>query len=104
VLHALGLGPAQQAVGVEAVRRAADPVEVDRDASFAAGLGHALPDRLRPDVAELGRVVGAVVHALWRHAGVELERSPADRDDVGGLGERAVEIRLANVAPGTDHV
>jgi len=101
-------GEADQAVGIERVGRAGQPIEVEFQAHRGGGLGEALVELLRAlEAAELGDAVLGAVDALARHVGIELEGMPGDGEAQVLLlqeVERALELALADIAPGTDHV
>ena len=59
------------------------------------------------EAAELGDAVLGAVDALARHVGIELEGMPGDGEAQVLLlqeVERALELALADVTPGADHV
>ena len=95
-------------MGIDGVGRAGELLEMEFDADRCCGLGDTLvhlPGAL--EGAELGDAVLLAVDALGRHLGIELEGVPGDREaelvllqDV----ERALELALADVAPGTDGI
>ena len=95
-------------MGVQRIGRAGQPLEMEFQADRGGGLGDALVELARAlGAAELGQAVLGAVDALARHVGIELEGVPGDGEaqvlllqDV----ERALEVALADVAPGADRV
>ena len=77
-------------------------------ADGGGGLGDALVELARAlGAAELGDAVLVAVDALARHVGIELEGMPGDGEAQVLLVEeveRALELALADVAPGADRV
>src|SRR5574341_763746 len=94
-------------MGFGGVRRALDAVEGELDA-----LAPALGDDARIELAralerpELGLAVLGPRHAFLGHAGIQLERQPADLDIELAAEEleRLLEAALADVAPRADDV
>ena len=69
---------------------------------FAQAVVHGIDAGL---AAELLLKMGALRHAFGRHVGVQLERVPLDLERVVGVrGQCAVEVGLADIAPGADRV
>ena len=108
VLHAALAGEPDQAMGVERVGRARQPVEMELQADGGRGLGDALVELARAlGAAELGQPILGALDALARHVGIELEGMPGDGEVQALLveeGERAFEMALADVAPWADRV
>ena len=91
---------------VESVGRALYPAEIYLQPRGLRGLGDPGIDLHCVFLAaELGLQVRAPVGTLLRHVGVQLKRVPLDGQRMlGPRFERAVEIGLADIAPGTDGI
>lgn len=98
--------PMDQAVGIQCVGRACDPVQVQRHSGGRRMFDKRQIGLHRPLLAaELRLQIGAAVHPLWRHVRVQLERMPFDGEGMIGPGlQRAVQTDLAKIAPGADWV
>src|SRR4029453_9757690 len=108
ILHAVLAGQADQAMGVERVGRACQPIEMKLQADGGRGLGDALIELARAlGAAELGQSILGALDALARHVGVELEGMPGDGEVQALLGEdlkSALKMAFADVAPWEDAV
>ena len=105
ILRAALPGKLDQPVRIHGIRRARDTIEDELDALGLAGLLDGVEDFGNPLFgAELGHHVALPVHAVGRHVGVELKRTPCDGEVGGPAGARTLEAPLADVAPGTNRV
>src|SRR5260370_2235871 len=108
VLQAPLAGEADEAVGIERIGRAGQSIEVEFQPHRGGGLGDALVELLRAlEAAELGDAVLRAVDTFPRHVGVQLEGMPGDGEAQVLLLEEivpALELSVADIAPGTDHV
>ena len=95
-----------QAMRCARVRRPLHAVEGEADALLLPQRGHVAIERGGPVRPELAGSVDRALHALRRHAGIELEGQPADgrRESEARFVERALEAALADEAPRTDDV
>ena len=95
-----------QAMRCARVRRPPHAVEGEADALLLPQRGHVAIERGGPVRPELAGAVERALHALRRHAGIELEGQPADRrrESEARFVERALEAALADEAPRTDDV